>query len=375
MASSFSIRYGLLAFLFILFAGLPQGASAKNFKRPNTPPESQSTAAGPNALELVKPLNTLSADFYDFVLRYGGRLIPAKDLQPWIVRMHEASEAYFNSIGVKFSIQTVKREQMEFQGSYVEKISYNLYTLTSVENASELNGEFIQGILQDESLGDLKLIYDPFLQLWSGPIQGFFEPSTYSLVFSTTALSYRVGGLGDTLTHEIRHAQEHNAILKGFPSLASFTFLSNKSSPEVYSQFLRLDEAETHALDIQFLVETAPSLEALLTDKSSLKRLREARQKSLEFKRETLQRIIASTQGTLARLKKEIQIHGVTNLNCAPEPLTTMKSSVELCKFSDPEAEHYERLEIRVAQKPRINLDAQLSSLLTWSLGRLNNLQ
>lgn len=336
----------------------------------NKPAPQESFQTGPNSLELIQPLNNLTADFYDFVLRYGGRLIPGKDLQPWIAKMHAASEAYLTAIGAEYSTKTIKREQLEFQGSFVEKISYNLYTITAIKNPQELNGDYLATLLNDNDLQELQLIFDPFLQLWSGAIQGYFEPASLALVFSTSALSYRVGGLADTLAHESFHAREHAALLRGEPSLASFTFFSRKPSAEVYAQFLRLDEADTHALDIEYLQTTAPTLEALVTDKSSLKRLREARQKALEFKIETLQRIIANTQGLLSLLRDEVQNQGLTELGCAPEP----QSPLILCRFTIAEGNAYERLEIRWAPQSPSPQPAQLLKLLTWSLNRLANL-
>ncbi|WP_155722563.1 hypothetical protein [Bdellovibrio bacteriovorus] len=314
---------------------------------------------------MVKPFSNLTADFYDFVLRYNGRLIPQKDLQPWFIKIQNAAEDYFKSIGVQYQLEMVKREDLEFQGSFIEKISYPLFIISEVSESRESNGQFFEKVLADDRFQNLKMVFDPFLPLWSGPIQGFFEPSSNSLYFSVTALSYRTGGLGDTLEHELRHVLENENLLAGVSTLASITLIADKKTSEVYSDFLRLDEIDTHMSDIDFLTEKAPGLEENVLDKSSLKRLREERNRNLEFKKETARRLLKNSFRYLSKFKANIR---TIALNCRADETSPLR----ICKTSDIEGESYDQIEIRFpADSAQTDLQ-KVTELLEWSMQRLS---
>ncbi|WP_373999655.1 hypothetical protein [Bdellovibrio bacteriovorus] len=355
-----TLLYFILGFCFVFFTGL-----STTYAKPKRGEKPAPISSVNNPLEMVKPFSNLTADFYDFVLRYNGRLIPGKDLQPWITKIQNSAEDYFNSIGVQYELQMVKREDMEFQGSFIEKLSYPLFIISGVSEARESNGQFFEKVLSDSRLQSLKLVFDPFLPLWSGPIQGFFEPSSNSLYFSVTALSYRTGGLGDTLEHELLHALENENLLKGSLTLAAITLMADQRTPEVYSDFLRLDEIETHLLDIEFLTKQAPQLEENVLDKGSLKRLREERNKNLEFKKETVQRLLKNSLRYLSKLRENIS---TVAMNCRADDILPLR----VCKTSEITGESYDKVEIRFpATTPQTDLQ-KMKELLDWSLQRLS---
>ncbi|KHD87945.1 MAG: hypothetical protein OM95_11815 [Bdellovibrio sp. ArHS] len=355
-----TLLYFILGFSFVFFTGLSK-IYAKNKKTPPPPIESLEV----NPLEKVKAFSNLTADFYDFVLRYNGRLIPGKALQPWIAKIESATQAYFASIGVQYKTQVVKRENLEFQGSYIDKMSYRLFIPTEALEPTEMNGLFFFQTLNDDRFSDLQLTFDPFLPLWSGPIQGFFEPATNSLYFSVTALSYRTGGLGDTLQHELRHALEHRQLLEGKDTLASFTLMSTQSTSEVYSDFLRLDEIETHLLDIAYLKEEAPLLENNVLEKSSLKRLREERNRNLEFKKETVLRLLKNSFSYLTKLKMQI---GSLQCQTDTEPI------LRVCTTDKVIGETYDRIEIRFTNNQQTDTQ-KVSALIDWALKKISSYQ
>lgn len=366
MLNSISKRhYRGLILLFVIFTGSPSSwAKAKKAPRGSKTVIVLAEDAN-NPLETIKPLNNLSADFYDFLMRFQGQVVPGKALQEQISLVENQTEKYLQSLGVIFTKELLSKEDFNFEGTFIQKATFTTFQIQSVEASEDLNSQFFAAMKSDIHTQDLKLVLNPFLQMTTGAIQGYFEPQSKSLVFGITALSYRVGGLGDTLAHEARHAYEHAKLLDGEFTLASWVLRSSQKTNVVYSDFVRLDEIETHRQDVDYLVNKAPEFEKYFVDKSSLGRLREARAETLKFKQETLQRLTQSSRQFLQKLS-QLLTSGTSNLSCVAEA----RGPLLFCQVSGVQGGAYDAAEIRFVNdsKPATQ---QIQELIQQSLDQL----
>lgn len=296
-------RPNLQLFVLILVLAFSSWGLAKPNSKSKAKESSSEASSEYNPLEAIKDLNNQSADFYDFLMRYQGQFVPKQELQKQIEALRIATEAYLNKLGVQFQIEKRSMKDAQFEGAAIQKIDFPAFVLQSVHEGSgfvDQNAEFLRLILADPAMAKTRLILNPYLQVENSRIQGFFEKETRRIEFSVPALSYRVGGLGDTLRHEFRHAQEQFQLEQGRPTLASWVFKNSSSqvseATAPYSEFLRLDEIDTHRLDVEYLTETAPGFEKYNLDKSKLVELRRFRSSTLDFKKQILSRLETDTR-------------------------------------------------------------------------------
>jgi hypothetical protein len=141
--------------------------------------------------------------------------------------------------------------------------------------------------------------------------------------------------------------------------------LSSLGTDLAYSEFLRLDEIETHRQDIDYLENQAPEFEKYVVDKSGLKRLRQARAETLKFKQETLQRLVQSSRQFLSKLSQLLS-SGSAKMFCAAET----KGPLFMCQVSGVQGAAYETAEIRFV-KSSTPIMQQLQEVIRQSLDQL----
>lgn len=317
-------------------------------------------------LEKIKTLNNQSADFYEFLLRYQGQFVPKNLLNQEVRNLEKETEQYLSSAQILFQKEIRTLEDVQFEGAAIEKISFAVYEIKNVvgdDESLDENARFIKSVLSQPYMQKNKLILNPFLQVERSGIQGFFESKNKKIEVGITALSYRVFGLGDTLAHELRHAEEQWKIENAQSSLASWILRGLAVDDDPYSEFLRLDEIQTHRMDIQFLTEQAPLLEKNNPDPSKLKGMREFRQQTLDFKKVMLQNMEDRARSSLYWLMTA-QAEGKVIWQCAKIQAPLMR-----CKAADLSGAQAQTVEVQFSLQLGSSVNEIILNLIYEAVG------
>ncbi|MNJ92622.1 hypothetical protein D3C87_102960 [compost metagenome] len=209
----------------------------------------------------IKNLQMTHVEFLDFLSARKGQTLEPAELSHWIQRAEKATTEYFENAGIQFTRESVVHEGIDFNGVKIPRLAYDVYKIVESKQEGSPNALFFNGVLKNSKLKSLSLIYDPFLSIRQAGVSGYFLNSPHQIWFSWNSLVGRRWGTGDTLRHEVQHAFEYQKIREGRPTLASFQFIGKEKREEAYSDFMSLDEIETHLRDVRFLKNIVPRLE------------------------------------------------------------------------------------------------------------------
>jgi hypothetical protein len=171
----------------------------------------------------------------------------------------------------------------------------------------DLTAQMLDGVLQNKKLAGLKIILDPFLFLSRMNTMGGFEPKEFRLVLTQFAIAQDALGIGSTFRHEIQHAFENVKLKDGEKTLSSFQGsqrIPKENGP--YTNFMSMDELETHLRDLRFLKNIAPTHDKYLGDELTAKAI-ELRKNQIRQKVSTIQSLISKSNFVLAQLEIVLQ--------------------------------------------------------------------
>lgn len=263
---------------------------------------------------LVRKLNNTYLDFYQDIASRP-RLVSKTALQQHLQNLELVTDEYFDKAGITY-VKTVKNIPTNSDSAHWEEATYPLYTVT-VDQARDTNAKLLKGF-ELKTRKQVRLIFDPLLNLSQGETGGFFNPLTNSITFSYSAISFRYLGLSDILRHEMQHAFEYQKVLEGEHSLSRFTLKSDITTEEAYSDFASMDELESYLREIRLMKNPTKTLnEALEAAGTSKLALESHRQKELQWKIQFLKSFAVKSQVALKNLRDSVEKADVENASFA----------------------------------------------------------
>ena len=253
---------------------------------------------------LVRKLNNAYLDFYQDVAGRS-RLVSKRDLQQRLQNLELVTDEYFDKAGIAY-VKTEKKVPSNPDSAHWDGATYSLYTVT-VDQARDTNAKLLKGF-ELKTRKQVRLIFDPLLNLSQGETGGFFNPLNNSITFSYSAISFRYLGLSDILRHEMQHAFEYQKVLGGEHSLSRFTLNSEATNKEPYSDFASMDELESYLREIRLMQNPTKTLnETLEAAGTSKPALESYRQKELLWKVQFLKSFAVKSQIVLKNLRESIE--------------------------------------------------------------------
>lgn len=142
-----------------------------------------------------------------------------------------------------------------------------------------------------------------------------FLPLLTKITIGPHEFTNNLMGIGTSLRHEIQHFMEQDKMTKGEQSLARFELRSKTpDTDQVYSDFLRGDEIETHLRDLRYFTNfthheaRAKEVKKMGMSEKALKNLETFRAEMYKEKKSYLERFIRDLRLSLAHMEAAMKL-------------------------------------------------------------------
>lgn len=206
------------------------------------------------SLNHLKLLDYNTLDLLE-ALKNNPREIDRVMLDAKIAQITILAEKYFESNALFFEKKDTTISVKNLKDTEQYTLQYPVYSIYGSKEGDGISRLMYgaQSKLKTKNYS-LNIVFDLLYKIKYPDFSGHFIAEGGTIFIGSHVISEDIAGLGATLRHEIQHYFEQTKMLNGNMTLSRISFTESKVSAQEngpYSNFLRMDEIETHLRDLR----------------------------------------------------------------------------------------------------------------------------